>query len=315
MGTDRPYEINPELSGISLAYRNNDYIADKVLPRLPVTQKVFKYRKFADDAYLNAPNTEIGRTGMPNQLNIKSTLELNEVKSHSLETELPQEDIDEAQASGAEDDLMEVHTNLVTDGLSLAREVRAAKLLCDPATYGDNTHTLSGESQLNNPKSSIIDLWTDIKKNFLIAPSHAVISDTYALYLQSHPEIVGMYKGTDYDRKGLVPLEFIKELLGLKEFIVGKAKINSAKEGQEANIVDVWGNDLLFFYQNPIARVKNGVTFGYTAEKGKREIQTFYNGRPGSHGVHYIKAVEDVNEIVASAKCGYLIKNAFQKFA
>ena len=34
-GTNIPYEVNPELTGISLAYRNTDYIADKVLPELP----------------------------------------------------------------------------------------------------------------------------------------------------------------------------------------------------------------------------------------------------------------------------------------
>lgn len=311
MGTDLPYQINPELTGISLCYRNTDYIADKVLPRTPVARKSFQYLKYPDDAFLSVPNTEIGRTGMPNKIEIKAELVDASVKSHSLEAEVPQEDIEEMQETDADVNIMEDNTNLVTDGLSLAREVRTADLLSNPELYGSNKVVLSGSDQLSDKTSSVIELYKDIKKSMLMAPTHAVVSDTYALYLQTHPDFLGMYKGDNTNNRGLVPLDFIARQLGLKEIFVGKTKANYAKQGQAPRIIDVWGRDLLFIYQNPLARPKQGMTFGFTAEKGKREIQTFYNGRPGSHGVNYIKAVENVNEIISAVSCGYLVKNAF----
>ena len=311
MATDLKYEINPELTGISLAYHNTDYIADKILPRVAVAQTSFRYRKFADDAFINIADTEVGRKGMPNQLDVKSELLDASVKSHALEAEVPQEDIEELAAAGADEDLMQDNTTLVTDGLNLAREVRTAEKLCNTANYNGNYKTLSGDDQLDKKTSSIIDVWKDVKKHMLMAPTHMVVSDTYALYLQSHPEFLSMCKMYESDAKGLVPLEFIRQQLGLKEILIGKAKVNAAKKGQTATIKDVWGRDLIFAYINPLAKPKQGLTFGYTAEKGKREIQTFYDGRPGSHGVHYIKAVENVNEIIAATSCGMLIKDAF----
>lgn len=311
MGTDLPYQINPELTGISLAYRNPDYIAEKILPRVAVTQKCFQYRKFDDDAFLNIPDTEIGRTGMPNTVELKSKLLDASVKSHALEAEVPQEDINEIQSSGADEDLMQDNTTLLTDNLNLAREVRTAKLLTNADNY-TNKITLSGTSQLTDKSSSFIDLYKDIKKAMLMHPTHMVVSDNYALYLQSHPEFLSMAKGEDANNKGLVSLEFICQQLGLKEILVGRAKVNEAKAGQTPTIVDVWGKDLIFAYINPQAKPKLGLTFGYTAEKGKRQVQTFFDGRAGSLGVNYIKAVENLNEMIVAESCGYLVKNAFK---
>lgn len=311
-GTDIPYEVNPELTGISLAYRNSDYIADKVLPRVTVTQKAFQYRKYSEKAFLTVPETEVGRTGMPNKMTIQSKLETESLVSHSLEAEVPQEDIEEIQASGADEDPVQDNTLLVTDGLALAREERCAKLLSDTSKYGKNFLTLSGTDQLTDKSSSVIDLWKDIKKSMLMPPTHAVLSDTYALYLQTHPEFVGMFKSDNANNKGMVPLDFIAQQLGLKEIFVGRAKVNSANEGQEPIIKDVWGRDLLFIHLNPLAKPKLGMTFGFTAQKGQREIKTFYDGRPGSHGVNYIKAAENLKELIMAPSCGFLVKNAFK---
>lgn len=311
-GTNIPYEVNPELTGISLAYRNTDYIADKVLPRVAVTQKAFQYRLYSEKSFLTVPESEIGRTGMPNKMSLQSKLELASLVSQSLEAEVPQEDVEEVQASGADEDPIQDNTLLVTDGLALSREVRCAKLLSDSSNYGKNVMTLSGTDQLTDKTSSVIDLWKDIKQGMLMPPTHAVVSDTYSLYLQTHPEFIGMFKGDNANNKGMVPLEFIAQQLGLKEIFVGRAKVNAANEGQEPKIEDVWGRDLLFIHQNPLAKPKHGMTFGFTAQKGQRQVQTFYDGRPGSHGVNYIKAVEDVKELIAAPSCGFLIKDAFK---
>lgn len=310
-GTNIPYEVNPELTGISLAYRNTDYIADKVLPRVAVTQKAFQYHQYAEHAFLTVPETEIGRTGMPNKMSVQAKLEVSSLVSQSLEAEVPQEDVEEVQASGADVDPIQDNTLLVTEGLTLAREIRCAKLLSDSTNYGKNVITLSGTDQLTNKTSSVIDLWKDVKKKLLMPATHAVVSDTYALYLQTHPEFIGMFKGDNTNNKGMVPLDFIAQQLGLKEILVGRAKVNAANEGQQANIVDVWGRDLIFFHQNPLAKPKHGMTFGFTAQKGQREVLTFFNGRAGSHGVNYIKTVEDVKELITASSCGCLVKDAF----
>ena len=72
---EHSYEINPELTGISLAYFNKKYIADSVFKRVPVTTESFKYRRWDKGAALTVPNTLLGATGIPNSINAKAKLE------------------------------------------------------------------------------------------------------------------------------------------------------------------------------------------------------------------------------------------------
>ena len=99
--------------------------------------------------------------------------------------------------------------------------------------------------------------------------------------------------------------------MGLEKILVGKSKANAQKPGKTPVIQTLWGIDLALFYLNPIARPKYGLTFGLTATKGSTEVQTYFEGKFGAHGVHYIKPVETLKELIMAPACGFLIKNAF----
>lgn len=311
--TDYNFKVNPELTGISLAYINTDYIADKILPRVPVSQKSFEYKEYPVGTFLSNPKTEVGRKGRPETVEGESMTKTVSVKSHSVLAEVPEEDILEAKAAQGDEDPMADNTTIATECLSLAREVRTAQLLNNPETYGSkNVITLSsGSDQLNDKSSSFIDMFKQVKKKMIVPPTHMVVSDDYALSLQAHPDFLSIFKSDNSSNHGLVPLDYIARMLGLKEILVSKSKVNNAKPGVEPNIVNVWGNNLIFAYINPLAKPKYGMTFGFTAEKGKREVQEYFDGIPGSKGIHYIKPVEEMIELVTAKSCGCLVKNAF----
>ena len=311
---DMPFKVHPELTGIALAYRNTDYIADEVLPRVSVSSKVFEYNKHSDDAFLSVPDAEIGRKGMPETMELKHISLESACKNYSVLGEVPQEDVEVAQGSTAaeKEDPIGDNTLLVTDGLKLAREKRVADLLSNTATYDGNVLTLSGTDRFSNKQSSFTDTYFDIKNNkMLVEPNTMVVSSIGASYLQTHPDFVAMYKGENSNNRGLVPLDFIAQQLGLNKIIVGKAKANSVKPGKTAVIQSVWGLDMILLYLNPLAKPKMGLTFGMTAEFGELEVQTYFNGLLGSKGINYIKPVESVKEIVLAPSCGFLVKNAF----
>lgn len=315
--TDKPFQVNPELTGIALAYRNTDYIADEILPRVPVAQKYFGYKKYGSAAFLNAPDAEIGRKGRPSTMELKSTMETAECIDYSISAEVPEDDIIEAAAAtsagNAVEDPMGDNTLLVTDGLMLAREKRVANLVYDEKTYGSNVATLSGDDRFTSKESSVIDVFTDVKNTMLVEPTHAVVSSAGAIYLQTHPDFLTVYKAENSNNKGIVPLDFVAQTLGLKKILVGKSKINNVKPGKTPVITSVWGDDMVFFYQNPLAKPKNGLTFGLTAQRGQLNVQTYFDGMLGSYGVHYIKPVETLAELILSGSCGYLVKDAFVK--
>lgn len=312
MDIDKPFQVNPELTGIALAYKNTDYIADEILPRVPVSQKYFGYKKYDTAAFLNAPDAKIGRKGIPNTLELKSELVTTNCEDYSVMAEVPEDDVMEAKAAtGAEEDPIGDNTLLVVDGLQLAREKRVADIITDSSNYGSNVTTLTTDNNFTNKDSSFIDVYRDVKNAMLVEPNYAVISSVAAVYLQTHPDFLAVYKAENSDNKGFVPLEFIAQALGLKKILVGKSKMNTVKQGKTAVVKNIWGDDMAFFYQNPLAKPKAGLTFGLTAERAKLNVQTYFDGKAGSFGVHFIKPVESVKELILSTACGYLVKDAF----
>lgn len=303
------YVINAEYTGISLAYTNTDYIADKVLPRVPVSKQVFTYDEYPAEAFLNVPKTLIGPKGEPESMDIKKERKAVSVEYYALKDEVPQTDIDE---QGEGEDIMGDNVLLLTEGLALAREARVSKMLQNTANYGTNTVTLSGTDVLSNKESSLLDTIFDARAKMLVKPNKMIVSDDGAIYLQRHPDVVSMFKAQYSDQKsGIAPLEYVAQLLKMDEIIVGKTIMNAAKKGQNANLVQAWGNDLIMIYQNPLAKPKQGMTFGYTAQWGTRQVGQYFDPEPGYSGVHKNKVAEALVEVIAAKSCGFLIKNAF----
>lgn len=313
MSANMPFHVNPELTGIALAYRNTGYIADEILPRVPVSQKSFQYKKYDNSAFLNIPNSEIGRKGLPETMELKSTIVTESCVDHSVMAEVPEDDVLEANAAqGTEkEDPIGDNTLLATEGLKLSREKRVADLITNTATYDGNVLTLSGSDRFTDKTSSFLDTFFTAKNKMLMEPTHAVVSSAGAGYWQTHPDFLKVYTAENPNNKGIVPLDFIAKILGLEKILVGKTKANSQKPGKEPVIQSLWGNDLALFYLNPLARPKYGLTFGLTATKGSTEVQTYFDGKLGAHGVHYIKPVETLKELIMAPACGFLIKNAF----
>lgn len=305
--TDEKYVLDAKYTGISLAYRNEEYIADKILPRVPVDGKNFSYLKYPEEAFLNVPRTLIGPKGSPELIDVKGKYIPESIEYHSVAAEVPETDVMEAQEGS---DPIGDNTLLATDALLLAREVRTAAKLQNKETYGDKVITLSGNDQMNNKSSSAVDVFYTAANKLSFRPNYAVVNQYGASYLQTHPDFLSVYTSEYTGTRGIVPLEFVAKCLGLKEIIVGRSLLNSARPGQAAQIASAWGNHIILFYQNPLAKPKAGLTFGYTAEWQNREVQRYFDGMKGAKGVHEIKAVEMTKEIIC-APCGFLIENAF----
>src|SRR6266576_852697 len=141
-----PFVINPVLTAIALAYTNQDFIADRVLPRVPVAKQVFAYLKYGVADGFSIPNTMVGRTSRPNQVEYSVQQATASTQDHALDIPIPQADIE--AAAGTPYDPKARGTQLVTDLVALDREQRVAGVVFNAANFGSaNKATLSGTGQ------------------------------------------------------------------------------------------------------------------------------------------------------------------------
>ncbi len=151
--TTAAFPVNPSLTKIAIAYRNpvQDLIADRVLPRLPTTQK-FSYTIYSAAQGYSVPSTRVGRKSEPSMVDFSGTLMSGETIDYGLDDLVPMADILAhaamlKPATGGAPSPVEITTEFLTGLVELDREIRVANMVLDSNNYAaSNQAALSGSS-------------------------------------------------------------------------------------------------------------------------------------------------------------------------
>ena len=311
-----PFPIQQELTAIALAYSNRSYIADLVLPRVPVGSREFKWLRFNRDEMFTVPETMVGRKGVPSEVQFGATEVAGFVKDYGLDDLVPNEDLSAAPAGY---DPLGRAVEGTSELIALDREKRVADLVFNTATYPEaNRATLSGTSQWSDYTNS--DPYSAImaaRDGMLMPFNTGVIGRLAWSKLRVHPKITAALApsatgntGTSNAQGAPATLQAVADLLELDQILVGESWINTAKPGQTASLSRVWGKHMALLHINPIASIRgNAISFGYTAEYGNRVSGSIPEPKVGLRGAQRVRVGESVNEIVAASDVGYYFQN------
>jgi hypothetical protein len=311
-----PFVVIPELTAIAVAYRQQNLIADAVLPYVPVNTQDFRYTRFnlADD--FTVPVTRVGRKGAPQQVDFGSSEVTASVEDHALDGPVPNADIEayeRAQASGlisANNPMMRT-TSQVMGLVMTAREKRAADLVFNLNSYAaGNRVTLSGTGQWSdytnsNPQVAI----TAALDGMVMRPNIAVFGRRVWSVLSQHPRIcAAVFKNGS--NAGVVDRSQFAGLFELEDVLVGDGWLNTAAKGQPATVSRIWGLNAAFLHRNMNADTSYGITFGFTARFGDRIAGTIDDPDMGMRGGKRVRSGESVKEVVTANDLGYYFQNA-----
>ncbi len=185
---DAPFPIIPELTAISIAYRNPRLIADAVLPRVTVGKKQFSYQLQTKAEGFTVPDTKVGRKSAPTKVEFSGTKTDSSTDDYGLDDPIPDDDIKNA-AEGYDPvgRAVEGLTNLI----ALDREVRASALVFALNTYAAaNRVTLAGNDQWSDFVNSdpIDDVMVGLDA-CIMRPNIMVIGRAAYSKLVMHPKI------------------------------------------------------------------------------------------------------------------------------
>lgn len=309
-----PFTPAPQYTAIALAYQNKALIADRVLPRAPVTAREFKYDVFTKAEGFTVPSTLLGRKGVPNEVEFSAKEETASVADYGLQFVVPQEDIEAAAGKPALDPLGR-HTTQTTELILLDREKRVADLVFNANTYPTgNKETLSGDDQWDAfDTSDPVEAILAAKEAMLMTPNKLVLGSQVLFNLRRHPKVIAAVfpQGGNAVSGGVASLQAIADLFELDEIIVGASRINIAKPGQTPNLARLWGKHAALLRIAPLVNVRgNDISFGMTAQYGDRIAMTRPDPDIGLRGGVRGKVGESVKELITAADCGYFFQNA-----
>lgn len=302
-----PFPLNPTLTGIALAYQNEAFIADRVLPRVPVGGELYQWNEYTTEEKFTIPDTAAGRSGRVNEVEFTSQKRESSVRDYGLEDPIPNADIQ--AAAGTNFNPLGHATEMLTELILLDREKRVADLIQNPANYSaaHKEAPTSGDKWDHADSKPLIQL-SDALEVPMARPNVLILNGVSSLALRRNPSVVRAFNGTT-GADGMVPLEFIREVLELDEIIVGRGKYNAAKRGQDMNLNQLWGNHALLIHRNAQARPQGGITFGWTAQWGGRIAGDYEDRNIGLRGGRRVRVGESVDEKIVASDVAFLIQS------
>lgn len=311
------------LQGVSVAYKNTDYIADRVFPILDGADpkvKITKYRKgawFRDEAGIRAAGTRAKRGGYPLTSVSVSTDE------YAFAKEVTDEDRKFAKSQGApvlspDEDAIE----FATDKVDLKKEIRVAALITAGTWADGNSGGVDAEglwSPAGNTNTFLTDITTGKKKIKECGVIANCLAIDYATYL-SLKEVDDILQKIKYTQRGVFGTDLLAAMLELDEVLVGSAIKSSAEEtaaGDDFTAANIWevnsGKGMGFlFYRPKKLRLKTptaGVQVRIAYENGgSRRVSTW---REKAEHQDVYEVAEETDIVQISADCGYLWNDTY----
>jgi hypothetical protein len=306
----RPFQVNKRLTAISLAFSNPDLvlIGDQVLPATPVAEK-FSWKSYAPEQAYTVPDTKVGRTSRPNEVEFNATDVEDAVVDHGLDDYVPLTDVT-ADVDGF--DPLGTATNWTTKLVKLAREIRVANMVFNNANYvAGQKVVLSGTGQwsdyTNSNPSGVIN---DALDACIMRPNIAVFGQRSWTLTRQNPKLVQAILGMN-TAAGQVTRQQFADYFELQEVLVGSGFVNTAKRGQPTAAMNrVWGKHVSFIYRDRQAGPQAGLTYGFTGENQSRFVREKLDEDRGLNGAYRIRVGERVKEVICAPSCGYYFENA-----
>ncbi len=311
-----PHPIDTALTAIAFGYKNKNYIADMVAPRVMVPSQRFSFMQFKDESFYQMPESRVGRRSTPEELNLESIETPDFCEDHGFDGGVPLADEMNAAAyksvsGGRIYNPMDAQVMQLSEALAIVREKRVADIANNPVSYDPALQILIPNGQkFNEAGGDPISVITESADMPLLPPNQMIFSRPVWTKFRKLPQIVEAIKGTGADQ-GLVTRQQVAELFEMEEVLVGDTRGNISRPGQPANLSRLWGNNIILAHKSAVMNATDAPTFMATFEWGMRSVTSWFEKNMGVRGGTKCRVYESVRERVVASQGGFLIRAPF----
>jgi len=298
------------LENVSIAYRPGEFIADKIIPNVPVMKESDIYYVYSADI-MTLPETVRANGAESNKASFSVSTSSYQTIEHAINDVVTMRDRRNAdKAINPEVDV----TEILTQKLLIRKEYEAAQLLQDANNWSNNasltsTYAWSANTTLSNPITQIDSATSVLLKASGYKPNKLIIDFETFQAAKEHVSVIDRIKYTSADS---VTAPMLSKLFNVAETLVGEAVYNSADEGLNASNAWIWTNCAFLAYFNPSPSLKKP-SAAYNmqfSEGGPVKVFKWDEPRLGEGTIKIEVGSQYVYKAVATA-CAYLIKDTY----
>jgi hypothetical protein len=313
---------------VSVAYRNSDYVADRVFPRFNGLSRKTKITKYYKGPWFkNAAGVRAAGTGA-RKVNYNVTSQELQPTNYALASKIPDEERQNARAPGSlVTDPTSDTVELISEGMFIKREMEVAAVVKSALWSGQAAGGVDAEGNWGNTTAANDTFLADMKTGqdaFHAAGApmpNKLLLDHYAWQkLRRAPALLGALYPTGFSKNTTkIGLDDLAMLAEVKEVIVARSIYDNSESIQartDANFtaVDIWAplsqNDggLGFLFYSPdkpkLKKPSAGYQYGVNQINGSFTMMTKWREQEIHSDWYDINQEYDISAV--SLDCGYL---------
>lgn len=234
------------LEKISISYLPGEFVADKLVPSVPVKRESDVYYVYSNDTMileetLRSPGTKANRATYTMSTSSYS------LEEHALSEIVPNRDKDNADKPiNLEIDM----TEILTRKILIRREREASTALQTSGNYNNSnsltsTMAWTANTTVSNPITQIESATAKIIASSGYSPNRLVIDNNTFSGAKVHTSIVDRVKYTSADS---ITENMLAKLFDIEQVLVARAVYESAEEGLTSSLGAIWTNTAVLAY-------------------------------------------------------------------
>ena len=256
--------IDPILSTHARGYRNSEFVAGALFPRVTVSNRSMRVIKFGKEAF-RMLNTRRAPGADKKRVQYGYASDPISLVQDALEGVVPIEHQEEAMSVPGID-LGQGAINMVLDVVDLGLEYDSAQLARNAANYDANHKVaLAGTARWTNaastPQADMDAGKEAVRRSIGRYPNTLVLGPTGFNALKRHAAIKEQFKYTGRDS---ITAEMLAAYFDIKKVVVGKAVFLAETAADSAMASDIWGDDAILSYVPETGDNFQVPSFGYT---------------------------------------------------
>jgi len=262
--------VDEALTQISIAYRNQAFVAEEVLPVVPVMKKndvFFKFSKQHFRAYKDA--YAAGQRAQQIEVDLDAR-GFYMADGHALEDSITDDEREQADPSAQ----IEIEkTEKLTNIIALNEEINLFNNILTTANITQNV-TLSGTSKWSDyvnsdPVSVVLAARRTVQQQIGDFPNYLLLSQAVLDTLANHPRILDRVKYTANGARHQLDEQDLARVFKVDKVLVSAAIYQTSNEGEADSLGYLMGNNALLFYRPPRPGLRVP-SLGYTFFWAKR---------------------------------------------
>lgn len=301
--------VDPILSTHARGYRNLEFVASALFPRVTVPNRSMRVVKFGKESF-RMLNTRRAPGADKKRIQYGYASDPISLVQDALEAVVPIEHQEEA-ASIPGIDLARGAINMVLDVVDLGLEYDTAQMARNAASYDANHKlALAGAARWSNaastPQADVDAGKEAIRRSIGRYPNTLVLGPNTFNSLRRHPTVKDQFKFTGRDS---ITTEMLANFFDVKRVVVGKAVFLPSTASDNVLATDIWGDDAILAYVPETGDNFQAPSFGYTYElMGYPQVEAPYFDRSNDSWIYPTKT--ERRPYLVGAEGGFLFQNA-----